>query len=128
MSCVYCGSVFKLGTDHIVPRSRGGLDIPENRIRACLRCNSSKNKKLPSEWRSDLPPGVYDLERKALALHSELRPMKNNRAPKNKVINVKLTKDQKSALEQIAASEGMGVSTWLLQTGLRAMYAKEEAR
>lgn len=44
--CAYCGRTFentkKLSRDHIVPRSRGGLDIWTNVVTACLDCNCDK--------------------------------------------------------------------------------------
>jgi hypothetical protein len=37
--------------DHLVPRSRGGLDVPDNIVVACHRCNCSKGSKIcPDEW------------------------------------------------------------------------------
>ena len=35
--------------DHIIPRSRGGLDIPENVQLACWKHNRQKSNRLPSE-------------------------------------------------------------------------------
>jgi hypothetical protein len=75
MSCLYCGGTEKLGIEHLVPKTRGGLNIPENIFQACRKCNASKNKRLPSEWRKDLPPKVYALERRALHLHPPVRPL-----------------------------------------------------
>jgi hypothetical protein len=48
--CIYCGSVERLGYDHLVPTSRGGPDIPENVVMACRSCNSSKGDKGLYEW------------------------------------------------------------------------------
>jgi len=45
---------------------------------------------------------------------------KNVKAPKEEVINVRCTSQQKQMLETIASKEGLGVSTWLLHEGLRA--------
>lgn len=75
--CLYCGNTEppdaeraqRIGVDHLVPRSRGGRDIPENTVQACFGCNVRKNDRLPSEWRDDLPPEVYELEQRALVLH-----------------------------------------------------------
>jgi len=55
---------------------------------------------------------------------------KNVKKPKEDIINVRCTTDQKNLLESIAASEGLGVSTWLLHTGLRVAKERqiEEAR
>lgn len=51
-ACIYCGSAGPLTLYHVIPRSRGGLDIPENLVPACLPCNSSKGARTPSEWRA----------------------------------------------------------------------------
>lgn len=44
----------------------------------------------------------------------------NQRAIKDAIINVRCTKKQKALMEKIAAHEGLGLSTWLLRTGLLA--------
>jgi len=49
--CIYCGAEGKLTTEHILPRSRGGEDIPDNVVRVCKSCNSSKGDKRLYEWR-----------------------------------------------------------------------------
>jgi uncharacterized protein (DUF1778 family) len=51
---------------------------------------------------------------------------KNVREPKEEVVNVRLTKRQKVALDAAAAKEGMGLSTWLLQAAL--LKAQEQQR
>jgi HNH endonuclease len=48
--CIYCGSKEFLSTDHCIPKSRGGLDIGDNAITACRRCNSSKRDRGVYEW------------------------------------------------------------------------------
>lgn len=47
--CVYCRDVFPidltgagLHLDHVVPRSQGGKDTPDNLVTACERCNTRK--------------------------------------------------------------------------------------
>ena len=56
--CQYCGrnpkeDKCKLEVDHIIPRSKGGKDIPSNLITSCFECNQGKkdvileNRKLP---------------------------------------------------------------------------------
>ena len=49
--CIYCGSAENLTTDHIVPRSKGGEDVPDNVVRVCKSCNSSKGAKGLYEWK-----------------------------------------------------------------------------
>ena len=37
--------------DHIVPRSKGGLDFPSNVVPCCRKCNSEKNaRSFGNEW------------------------------------------------------------------------------
>lgn len=43
--CLYCGQSFlarDLSRDHVVPISRGGLDVWTNVVTACKRCNAHK--------------------------------------------------------------------------------------
>lgn len=49
--CIYCGSKTILTTEHILPAIRGGDDIPDNVVRVCKTCNSSKGKKRLYEWK-----------------------------------------------------------------------------
>ena len=48
--CIYCGSKTQLGIDHLLPRSRGGPDHPDNAIFVCKKCHSSKSDKRLYEW------------------------------------------------------------------------------
>jgi 5-methylcytosine-specific restriction endonuclease McrA len=47
--CQYCGKRNELTIDHVIPRSRGGKDVWENVVVACLRCNINKGSKTPQE-------------------------------------------------------------------------------
>jgi hypothetical protein len=49
-ACIYCGSRANLTVEHILPRCCGGPDIPDNAIRICRKCNSSKGGKRLYEW------------------------------------------------------------------------------
>lgn len=120
MSCAYCGSVIRLGVEHVVPRSRGGLDIQENTVQACRRCNSSKGNRLPSEWREGLPEKVYEIESVALSMHQVLKPRKvrGKAVKKDAVIGVRMTSQQRATLEVLAERNGLGLSTWMLHVGL----------
>ena len=40
--CVYCGRTGANTRDHIIPRSKGGTDAPENIVECCQECNSAK--------------------------------------------------------------------------------------
>jgi predicted phage replisome organizer len=54
-TCVYCGAGDKpLEADHVLPRSRGGLDLVGNLVCACITCNRSKGDKTPEEWRIEI--------------------------------------------------------------------------
>jgi 5-methylcytosine-specific restriction endonuclease McrA len=49
-TCQYCGySGDDLTLDHIIPKSRGGLDTWDNIITACTRCNVKKGSRTPKE-------------------------------------------------------------------------------
>ena len=50
--CAYCGDVFReryLSRDHVHPSSRGGMDVWENVVTACVVCNNRKDNKRPEE-------------------------------------------------------------------------------
>lgn len=38
-SCVFCGSSYGVQLCHVVPRSKGGLGIPENLVCGCAACH-----------------------------------------------------------------------------------------
>jgi len=48
--CIYCGAKGDLSADHLVPRSRGGLESGDNAVLACKSCNSSRGNKGIYEW------------------------------------------------------------------------------
>jgi 5-methylcytosine-specific restriction endonuclease McrA len=49
-SCQYCGYTGSdLTLDHVIPRSRGGVDSWENLTTACMRCNVKKGSRSPKE-------------------------------------------------------------------------------
>ena len=50
-ACVYCGAADRLSLDHVIPRSKGGEDTPENLVTACQPCNSSKGDRDLTEWK-----------------------------------------------------------------------------
>lgn len=57
--CIYCGEKTKLTTEHLLPRIFGGEDIPDNVVRVCQHCNSSKGSKGFYEWK-----GIGDKDNK----------------------------------------------------------------
>ena len=55
--CAYCGNYFmnkNLSRDHIKPVSRGGLDVWNNVVSACVKCNTGKGAKLINECNLEL--------------------------------------------------------------------------
>jgi 5-methylcytosine-specific restriction endonuclease McrA len=48
-TCQYCGKKSDLTIDHVIPRSRGGKDVWDNVVVACLRCNVTKGSRTPKE-------------------------------------------------------------------------------
>jgi 5-methylcytosine-specific restriction endonuclease McrA len=50
--CQYCGrrpALRDLNVDHVVPRSRGGVDSWENLVISCRNCNLKKGRRTPDE-------------------------------------------------------------------------------
>jgi 5-methylcytosine-specific restriction endonuclease McrA len=51
--CYYCGRILvrrDASVDHVVPRSRGGVDDASNYVIACRQCNSDKGDRVIG-WR-----------------------------------------------------------------------------
>ena len=48
--CAYCGSEDNLPIDHIVPQSRGGMDVTKNVVCCCHSCNQSKGHEHWKLW------------------------------------------------------------------------------
>lgn len=47
--CLYCGSKKELTLDHVMPKSRGGLNSWENLATCCSPCNRRKDDRTPEE-------------------------------------------------------------------------------
>lgn len=50
--CLYCGQQYPrpvLTRDHVLPLSKGGLDVWENVVSACFHCNSRKSNRTPQQ-------------------------------------------------------------------------------
>ena len=66
--CMYCGKEFEtknLSRDHIIPRGQGGLDVWQNVITACKRCNHRKGCRTPEQAEMELlavpyAPNIYE--------------------------------------------------------------------
>lgn len=54
--CRYCRSRSHLSVDHLIARSRGGLDEMRNLVTACRSCNSRKGARTPDEAGMTLLP------------------------------------------------------------------------
>jgi hypothetical protein len=93
--CIYCGSKGNLTVEHILPRSCGGPDIPENAIKVCKKCNSSKSGKRLYEWigiqNKDKIPRIaegkylkllYEMHDKLGTLNTDKDKLKNKLCPK----------------------------------------------
>jgi hypothetical protein len=55
--CLYCGISFPLddlSRDHVLPISKGGLDVWTNVVTSCRRCNNRKADRNPEEARMEL--------------------------------------------------------------------------
>ena len=69
-TCRYCGGRapdVTLTVDHVIPRSLGGSDAPDNLVAACRDCNAGKSSTSPDE------KTVADVSTEAVALGKALR-------------------------------------------------------
>ena len=51
--CFYCDEPLlkeKTTTDHIIPKWLGGTNHPKNKVKCCLRCNSTKANFMPQHF------------------------------------------------------------------------------
>ena len=106
--CSYCGGSEKLGTDHVVPKSRNGPDVAENRVPCCRECNAAKNKKLPSEWLKVVPSEIQQIERSICEKFGPIksltgRPKKE--LPHRTTITLRLDRKQLAELKAITKRE-----------------------
>jgi hypothetical protein len=77
--CQYCGKrpgPSELNLDHVLPRSRGGVDSWENLVVSCRPCNLKKGKKTPREAGMHLMrnPATPRLSHAALLLEGLVPP------------------------------------------------------
>jgi hypothetical protein len=52
-TCRFCGASAPwvlLEIDHVIPRSEGGTDAPENLQVLCVDCNAGKSATMPERW------------------------------------------------------------------------------
>lgn len=76
-SCIYCGLRFRDDTnphiDHMVPRSRGGVDEPFNKVLSCAYCNVvTKGARLPNECFSRLSANAERCLLRSLRRHAKM--------------------------------------------------------
>jgi hypothetical protein len=48
--CVFCSARDNLQIDHLIPRSRGGVDSADNIVWACNTCNASRGDQGVFQW------------------------------------------------------------------------------
>lgn len=58
--CVYCGSKKNLTIDHVIPKSRGGLNTWTNLATCCTKCNALKGDKTPEEANMKLSHKLFE--------------------------------------------------------------------
>lgn len=74
-TCGYCGD-FATTVDHVLPRSRGGLNSWANLIAACLTCNQLKADATPAEagmtllWQPRVPAPSASAQRRIWREHA----------------------------------------------------------
>lgn len=57
--CVYCGSRKELTLDHVIPKSRGGLNDWTNLVTSCSKCNIKKADRTPDEAKMKMKQEPY---------------------------------------------------------------------
>ena len=86
--CRYCGGKAD-GTDHVVPKSKGGSDSVLNIVAVCRSCNSSKGaNRLPSDLEREvlsdaviLAPAVRELAASIGSAEAEAQERRRNIRP-----------------------------------------------
>lgn len=67
-ACVYCGSIHRLGLDHLQPREVGGTHDASNLVTACVTCNSARQDKSMRAWLATLRSKGVNTSRTALKI------------------------------------------------------------
>lgn len=66
--CAYCRELLtdrnrhKATIDHVIPVSRGGLNLPGNLLVACGCCNRAKANRTLAEWAADILAAMARIE------------------------------------------------------------------
>lgn len=81
MRCVWCGTSHgPLSLDHVLPRSVGGSNKPDNLVTACCACNAKRDNMSAIAFAfACLPDPEAALDRMLEAMSSEL-PVKERKA------------------------------------------------
>jgi hypothetical protein len=69
-ACRYCGAAapdVKLNADHVIPKSLGGSDSPENLVASCVDCNAGKTSSMPNAM------AVADVDQETFRRAAELK-------------------------------------------------------
>lgn len=79
--CGYCSKFCNdkiITIDHIIPKSRGGSNTPENLVTCCITCNQYKGNRTPDEAKMELKYPIIKLkvglERHEMVHYSENTP------------------------------------------------------
>lgn len=127
--CLYCGHSSE-ETDHIVARSRGGGDEPQNLAPACRSCNSAKGSFLVEHFlrqHLDVLARVYAYQAGENVL-SGLTPGEKPRAKHVKgetvALTVRVSRADWARLHQLAVARDVSLQT-LAISGLSAELGKE---
>ena len=59
--CEYCGNEGST-VDHLIPRAKGGLDVPDNTVCSCLSCNMKKTSKALDVFLNEMMATSADFE------------------------------------------------------------------
>jgi hypothetical protein len=100
--CVWCSRQLGLTRgdatlDHVIPKSRGGLNMIDNYVLACQRCNSKRKSKRAEAW-------ANDCERQGLLVQREHLEAALSRADPLKVVsNSKLSRKERKEKKRALA-------------------------
>ncbi len=67
--CLYCRRIIEDGDlqiDHVIPKSRGGPDLPFNKAYTCGWCNHTKSMLIPTEFMAYPTRRVLKVQNRAL--------------------------------------------------------------
>lgn len=123
--CVECGTTQQLTVDHIIPRSRGGLDILANLQTLCERCNQRKGSRITWRW----------LQRLTMALHVD--ELVNNERNERKGHVTSITGILRSEMQSVCDKnsvalrrqlDGQAATIAFLTKQIRALEAHNKVR